>query len=295
MRRVVVLPAPFGPEEAEHPARGRLEAEPVDRHVRAEALRQVADLEHMRHASGGTGASRAGDGGNFARREAPRGIARAARSRARGRSGRAGRAAARGGRQGGHHASHRLLPRRLDPPGPGGAGSAHAPVGSGARAPARRPQGRARGPGPVHGSRRAREARGRRPRRARVLGVEPAGLRLAHALGTRRLRELQDLQHGRPGTGHRHRPAELLPAPRRPARRSAALLVPRAAGHRRGPARGRRPRPGAGRLGQGRDPRPHPEPQHRGAPRQPRDRARARPGLGGRGSPRASITRSTRR
>ncbi len=46
-----------------------------------------------------------------------------------------------------------------------------------------------------------------------------------------------------PGLGHRHRPAELLPAPRRSARRSPALLVPRAAGHRGGPAGGRGPRP----------------------------------------------------
>ena len=84
---------------------------------------------------------------------------------------------------------------------------------------------------------------------ARILGVEPAGLRLAHALGTRRLRELQDLQHRRAGTGYRDRSAELLPTPRRSARRSPALLVPRAAGDRGGPAGGQGPRAGAGRLG----------------------------------------------
>jgi hypothetical protein len=44
-------------EEAEHPAGGGLEAEPVHRDVGAEALGQVADLEHAGHASGGTGAS----------------------------------------------------------------------------------------------------------------------------------------------------------------------------------------------------------------------------------------------
>ena len=149
-----------------------------------------------------------------------------------------------------------------------------------ARAPARRPQGRARGRGPVHGPGRSREARGRRPCFARLLRVEPARLGLAHALGARRLRELQDVQHRGPRAGHRHRPDELLPAPRRSARGSAALLVPGAAGHRCRPPRGRRPLARGGRLGPGGDPWPHDEPQHRGAPRRPRDRARARTGLG---------------
>ena len=52
------LAGAVGAEEAEHAARGGLEAEPVDRDVGAEALGQVADLEHTGDASGATGASR---------------------------------------------------------------------------------------------------------------------------------------------------------------------------------------------------------------------------------------------
>jgi hypothetical protein len=43
------LPRAVGPEEAEDVAGARREREPVDRHVRAEALREVADLEHASH------------------------------------------------------------------------------------------------------------------------------------------------------------------------------------------------------------------------------------------------------
>ena len=117
-------------------------------------------------------------------REAPGGSHRAARAARRGRTG-ARRVAARRRRQGRHHAAHGLLPRRLDAPGPRGAGPAHAPVGARARAPARRPQGRARGGRPVHGPRRPREARGRRARLPRLLRVEPARVGVAHPLRAR--------------------------------------------------------------------------------------------------------------
>jgi hypothetical protein len=52
------LAGTIGSEEAEHAAGGGLEGEPVDRDVRPESLRQVADLEHRWHASAATGASR---------------------------------------------------------------------------------------------------------------------------------------------------------------------------------------------------------------------------------------------
>ncbi len=45
MRIVVVLPAPFGPEEAEDLAAAHLEVDAVDRHVVAEALRQRLGLD----------------------------------------------------------------------------------------------------------------------------------------------------------------------------------------------------------------------------------------------------------
>ena len=75
--------------------------------------------------------------------------------------------------------------------GPRGAGPAHAPVRAGAGAPARRPQGRARGDRPVHGPGRPREARRRRARRPRLLRAEHARVGVAHALRAGRLRELQ--------------------------------------------------------------------------------------------------------
>ena len=45
MRTVVVLPAPFGPEHAEHGAGGGLELDAVERAHVAERLDEAADLD----------------------------------------------------------------------------------------------------------------------------------------------------------------------------------------------------------------------------------------------------------
>ena len=46
MRNVVVLPAPFGPEQAEDLAAAHLEADVIDRGEGAELADQVAHLDH---------------------------------------------------------------------------------------------------------------------------------------------------------------------------------------------------------------------------------------------------------
>ena len=165
-------------------------------------------------------------------------------------------------------------------------GPAHAPVLARARARARRPQGRARGGGPVHGPGRDGEARGRRA--APVAGFSERNI-LISASHT----------HSGPG-GYANFPRFNTAAPEpqtRPptrfassgcfnpdARRPPALHVPRPPDHRGHPPRGRRPRrppPPAGAppsiLGL------TPQPQPRGPPGGPRHPARARPGQRGAG------------